>query len=629
MLLKCNRSMEQDPTIDSSDSHADPMGGRRNEHFSEEKFASSGLMFANNRNSDGGSSDRTSASTSEEHTNSVHNHSHIFIREAKSRHGQRFRQRPDASRNGVSSNNAHQRKDRSQNIDSQIQTSRNQDQYAQQFMNNGAVHPHNNLNVSSYNGSVTMTENLNVSKPEHCATPQTVFSPDSNDDVPWNASFHFPESGKSLNVSDEDMTDSEYKHCFSGMEDESSSFEYQCSKELTDDSFETPEYRDGGEEMKGLDDSITLVKELYQGKSEDNAHKELFSACENNYNDSSFTFLKQPLNGKDSMQSLSAQKKQQSVETQRTWTSDEQSEAKNISAYLLSLQTDLIKQETIKGNVVQNNLIVNTDSNSMKQGVNCETEMLNEKKWERPNYLDLSNSDQCNFQGLSNKRKCTVREVSSVLAKDVEILYKPEDMRNLPHSHVTQCTKQAYEKLEHQDPPAERYAYDVSCGFEDHANDLPVIADLFTPVEENIELKDFTMSNDSGFQGNLQRDSFKTECVTRRSSSQHVHFETPFQQDAFHSSASFQRREHVDQIENVVKPALPPRNRPRNALSACEQRVTFKYVTAGVSRQTSVDNSLVNDALFVHYREILSGTIGWCPRETDWTVSCVWSSYSL
>lgn len=626
MLLKCNRSMEQDPTIDSSDSHDDPVGGRGNEHFSEENFAASGLMFANSRNSHVGPSDRTFASPSEEDTNSVLSRSQIFSREAKSRHGQRFRQRSDASRNGISSSNVHQRKDRSQNADSQIQTSRNQDQYAHHFMNNGAVHPHNNLNVSSYNGSVTMTENLNVYKPEHCATPLTVFSPDNNADVSWNASFHFPETEKSLNVSDEDMTDSEYKHCFSDMEDDGYSFEHKCSEDFTDGSFETPEYQDGGEDLKCLDDSITLVKELYQRQFEDNAYKKSFPACENHI-DGSLTFLKQPLNAKGNMQSFSAQKRQQPVEKQRI--SDEQSEAKNIRAYLLSLQTDLIKQETIKEKVIENNLIVNTNSNSMKQGVKYETEMLNEKNWERPNYLDLSNSEQCSFQGLSNKRKCTVSEESPVLAKDVERLYKPEDMRNLPHSHVTQCTKQAYEKLEHQDPPVERYAYDVSCEFEDHANDLPVIADLFTPVEENIELKDFTMSSGLGFQRSSQRDTYKTESVTSRPSSQHVHFDTPFQRDTVHSSASFQRREHVDIIENVVKPALPPRNRSRNALSACEQHVTFKYVTAGVSRRTSVDNSLVNDALFMHYHEILSGTVGWCPRETDYTVCCVCSTYSL
>lgn len=251
-----------------------------------------------------------------------------------------------------------------------------------------------------------------------------------------------------------------------------------------------------------------------------------------------------------------------------------------------------------------------------------------------PQYLDFNKYPQFDINPQNNK------DNTRVMILDYEMQKTLTNPKQLQQNISQECrpnhtTATSYEKLNPCPSNINEFSYEQNL-HENTSPDIPTIADVFTPVEETFPIQDFKTieSSDSGFQPDeCTRESLKqkrqTQPVTvldtmqKKSKTRHtvagttmqrVHFQEHGIESRRHSSPSAT----VHQCHQVAhgspntswRPALPPRR--------CNNG--YIRVPAGTSNRQSLDKLLANDQLFNHYNNTLRNCCGWSPKETDHTV---------
>ena len=180
--------------------------------------------------------------------------------------------------------------------------------------------------------------------------------------------------------------------------------------------------------------------------------------------------------------------------------------------------------------------------------------------------------------------------------------------------------------------------------FQNVLEEMPTIADSFTPVREELDLNDFLKRGkvqgiewskpggntgpivNSLDRGKKNRTAVQDDNTPNRHSFTGVHRCNDIRREFHHTNTrSLENRPlpapPVGDLGNQCQghsrkspPLLPPK-----VSKFCQH--PYKLVTGGKSSRPMLDQLLANDRLFIHYNNCLQGYPGWSPRETEYTVS--------
>ena len=508
---------------------------------------------------------------------------------------------------------------------------------------------------------------------------------------------------KTLNVeSSPESDESDYRQCFSDIDGNcDSDGNYKDPAECTNDSFDIPDYQGNSSSCTDTSDSMTHLKQMAQ-TGLDGFESPVCISSEDQSSNDSITCLKQAAFYLDSNQSSERSRGstlQEAGKMAKLKSCDSISNLRNTCCVNRNGNSMFVQSDFCVGQL-SSELFHNGNTHDSfgspvyssggqdefdidgPYGLQYDLQTDGTELNCLPPYLDFnkypqSNSDpQIEDQDTSKRQKgCTYN-----LPKQKAVLGQfraSQSQENTPSECRGQLNPQAYEKLNLTPPSDQEFCYEPNLGQSENntSPDIPTIADVFTPVDGRFRLPDFNCSRttnsrlqdfncsgstdsrlpdfncsgstnsrlqdynrsgstDSGLHTDLSilestgqkrstqstADQLAVQKKTRHTvsgqESQHVHFEEE------HELAS---RRHSSPLTSMQRqcPSIQPVSNCswKPALPPRTSRNSFKQVLAGSSSRQSLDSLLAKDKLFCHYNATLRNCSGWSPKETDNTVS--------
>ncbi|KAL4226682.1 hypothetical protein ACF0H5_014662 [Mactra antiquata] len=201
--------------------------------------------------------------------------------------------------------------------------------------------------------------------------------------------------------------------------------------------------------------------------------------------------------------------------------------------------------------------------------------------------------------------------------------------------------KSVYERLQRGQSCPTEFGYGDSI----HFLEMPVIADVFSPVTDESKLTEFQDSDDGSVDTIDSVESMETISGKRHtfpvSMQNHNRKRTRLHTQSLRPQEKNVRFDDVESespVEMSHSPALPARRNLPDIRKSSFQSESFdptilrgrsvnngelvpcKIVIAGKSSRPPLDHLLANDKLYEFYKVQLNGYPGWCPRETEHTI---------